>query len=284
MRSSSDSEREEEPEWNPGKSKGARSGKRLGKGRSTGSILEPRRSVDEERRKSSPIKTYSVKRKRRAAALADDEGSTTSDDVGPPSLNLVESISAPLPSKPKPKPRPKPKLKVPATADRDTSGLGDGEESDLTPLSSPTDLREGAASSATPAVPAVSSRPLREHPMFISAVSKAPEEKQPSTPKKPSRRAKEVEEGWELGQLGQHVWVRLDGKNGRTAGVFMRNSTSEETVWWPGLVRFIVFQASNEFRMQIVLRSGAECPIQAPAHRQIIWGPLPKGDGYRTLS
>lgn len=93
-----------------------------------------------------------------------------------------------------------------------------------------------------------------------------------------------MEEGWELGQLGQHVWVRLDGKNSQTAGVFMRNSTSEETVWWPGLVRFIVSQASGEAKMQGPLRSGAEYPVQTPAQRQVIWRAFPKSDDHRTLS
>lgn len=241
MGSSSESEREDDSEWNTTRSKAGLSRKKIVKGYSTGNILEQERDIDMERRRSSPIKKYSVKKKRRAAAQAGDGDTTASDDVAPSNGNAVESVSAPI----RPRPKPKSKSKVSGSKatkskdakpklDLDLSMLGDDEESDLTPLSSPLDPPKAAASSPARTV---SSRPVRSHPMF-SAVSKTRKEKDISASKQPLWDANEVGDDWKLSGLGKYVWVRLDGKDSGTAGVFNAqiSGSGKETLWWPAKV------------------------------------------------
>ncbi|KAF6763803.1 hypothetical protein DFP72DRAFT_873418 [Ephemerocybe angulata] len=221
---------------------GRRAKPSIKKGHSTGNITTPAPG-DPEKKKPSPRKTYSgaLKRKRRQAAAAVDGEEDTSSDSGP-SSSLKPVAKIPLPTKEGAKrEKPKPSVVIPALAD-------DDDLSDLTPLSSPLDSIESmSAKEPTPPPPPRPkpfARPIQEHPMFMTAKpASKPRTQSLAGSKQPSWEAKAGEEeqdhdaqGWRVEDLGKDVWVRLDGRNSKTARLHTDRSETGNSVWWPAFV------------------------------------------------
>ncbi|KAF5315687.1 hypothetical protein D9611_005029 [Ephemerocybe angulata] len=243
--SSSDGDGDSERETSAAPS-GRRAKPSIKKGHSTGNITTPAPG-DPEKKKPSPRKTYSgaLKRKRRQAAAAVDGEEDTSSDSGP-SSSLKPVAKIPLPNLTKAKEgakreRPKPSVVIPTLAD-------DDDLSDLTPLSSPLDSIESmSAKEPTPPPPPRPkpfARPIQEHPMFMTAKpASKPRTQSLAGSKQPSWEAKADEEeqdhdaqGWRVEDLGKDVWVRLDGRNSKTARLHTDRSETGNSVWWPAFV------------------------------------------------
>ncbi|EAU88657.1 hypothetical protein CC1G_01030 [Coprinopsis cinerea okayama7 len=180
----------------------------------------------------------------------------------------------------------------------------DGEESDLTPLSSPVD--------ASPPKP----KPvvIRAHPMFAttangsgllsdgegqSSVSKriaavaasmsstttAPPASTSNASASAARRKRSATTGskgkqkrsdsaWSLESLGKHVWVLLNGKNAFRDGVFDPSSpddtdSSTERLWWPATV-LNDDPTSLPLRIELFLWKKTPVEIQHPSAENIL--------------
>ena len=166
----------------------------------------------------------------------------------------VKLKAAPVKGKPKPKP---PTLH----GMLDLSGLGPDDESDLTPLSSSTESEPEleATPEPPPAVVVTKAKTtnrkhspprgqIRRHPMFatppISSATDSTSNPTVANGKRPKssweasqEKTKDEADEWNLENLGTLVWVRLDGKNTETAGVYTTRSKSKESLWWPASVR-----------------------------------------------
>ncbi|RXW22805.1 hypothetical protein EST38_g3051 [Candolleomyces aberdarensis] len=224
----------------------------------------------DSRPRLSPTKTYSLKRKRReeaaAAALANGDTTLLTDDSEMLSSTPKKTSASSSPPRKAPavkkkgggsekekvpvKEKPKPKPTIQVSVSLDLSGLGLDDESDLTPLSE-SDTEPEPEPSPKPAVVAKAktangnhSSPgiqVRGHPMFTApstSTSTSKTAKAKGGRPKSSWEVKEEkeEDEWNREDLGTFVWVRLDGKNSKTAGVYTTRSKSKESLWWPASV------------------------------------------------